>query len=284
MERGQTGEEYAIERAVVTVPDAMTRQEARSLSGRRGARLVLLMGERGVGKTALIAALWQRFTEADAMGQHRLAGSRTAFGLERRAHWLRIDSGLNAERFPPTPADDPQLLHLRVRRNDGELVELLLADLAGERFERVREGRPLADELPWVGRVDRFAVLLDACAISRQGQSEIAVTRAQRQILALRSRSLARDAARVALVVTKADTLSRVGEAALRRHEPALLEAARAVDPEATIVHTTALARNTSYRGGLGDLLTWLCADDRPAVQEPLETPEPVRAMAGFRG
>ena len=67
-----------IEQPLVTVEDAMTLEQARALSGRRGARLVLLMGESATGKTALTAMLWQQFLEQDGLAGHRLAGSRCA--------------------------------------------------------------------------------------------------------------------------------------------------------------------------------------------------------------
>jgi hypothetical protein len=272
------------DRPFLTAVDTMTLSQARTVSGRRGARLVLLMGEAGTGKTALIATLWQRFLEADGLADHRLAGSRTPLGLERRAHWLRLDSEQPFERFPSTRFEDGAVLHVRVRRPDGELVELLLADLAGEQFERVREGRPLLEEIPWGPRVDRFVVLMDAQALSVTGESEIAVTRAQRLILSLRSPGVVRETARVALAYTKVDTLARSGENALRRHEEVLLAAAQAVDPEATSFLTAALAREHGDPPGFGDWLAWLCIDDRPKLHAPVPEVAPERAIAAFNG
>jgi hypothetical protein len=199
------------EQPLVSVEDVMTLEQARSLSGRRGARLVLLMGERSTGKTALIAMLWQQFLEQDGLDDHRLAGSRCARGLERRAHWARLSAAQPSARFPATHAEDEGVLHLRVRRPDGRRVELLLADLAGGGFEQVREGRGLLEALPWAVRADRFAVVLDAASLSVPGESEIAVTRARRLLLALAASGAVRDSARVALVLTKADSLSESG-------------------------------------------------------------------------
>ena len=70
----------AAKRPLITVEDAMSLEQARSLSGRRGARLVLVMGEAGTGKTALTAMLWQQFLEQDGLAGHRIAGSRTDSG------------------------------------------------------------------------------------------------------------------------------------------------------------------------------------------------------------
>jgi hypothetical protein len=269
---------------IVTAVEAMTLEQARQLSGRRGARLVLVMGEAGTGKTALVAALWQRLIEQDGLAGHRLAGSRTALGLERRAHWQRLDCGQSRARFPPTPLGDALLLHLRVRRPDGERVELLLSDLAGEQFERVREGRSLRAEIPWAARADRFVIVVDGEALSRAGESEIAVTRAERMLRSLQTASAVRERARVALVLTKADTLSAAGESALARHESPLADVARESDPEATWIRTAALAPAGSDPQGLGALTAWLCSADRSQAPAPdLDVAAP-RSVAAFPG
>jgi hypothetical protein len=287
-EQGNLGPDHerptatAADQPIVTTDDAMTLASARTLSGRRGARLVLVMGEAATGKTALLAALWQRLLERGELAGHSLAGSRTALGFERRAHWGRLDAGTTEPSFPPSPAEEA-LLHLRVRRPDGERVELLLADLSGEQFERVREGRSLSAELPWAARLDRAIVVVDAQALARQGESEIAITRAQRLVLALQTSSAVRDSARIALVLTKADALGSAGEQALARHESPLAEIARQSDPEATWIRTAALANGTGEPDGLGALIAWLCGDDRPATAPEAPAVALTRSIATFR-
>jgi hypothetical protein len=169
-----------------------------------------------------------------------------------------------------------------MRRPDARLVELLLSDLAGQQFERVREGRPLLTEIPWSGRVDRAVVLVDGAALARAGESEIAITRAERLVLALHTSGAIRDSARIALVVTKADALGSSGEQALARHESPLAELARQSDPQATWIRTTALGA-TGDPNGLGALGTWLCSDDRARPSAPASEAVITRAIAGFQ-
>lgn len=266
---------------LVTSPDAITLERARALSGRRGARLVLVMGESGTGKTTLLAALWQRLLERGELGGHALAGSRTALGFERRAHWQRLAARAGAPSMPPTEPTEA-MLHLRVRGPEGKLVELLLSDLAGEQFERVREGRSLLAELPWAARADRVVVLVDGAALDAPGESEVAVTRAERLLLALQTSGAVRASARIALVLTKADRLGGSGEQALARHETPLAELARRLDPEATWIRTAALG-SAAEPDGLGAFLAWLCGADRPrGVPQPQEA-LPARAIETFQ-
>ena len=256
------------ENPVVTTGEAMTLAQALMLCRRRESRLVLLMGEPGTGKTALLATLWERIQAGEALSGHRLAGSRTALGFESRAHWGRLDSGQLRGSFPSTPDEDGFVLDLRVRRPDGELVELLLADLGGGIFERVRQGRPLLQEIPWAMHADRFVVTLDAAALSVAGESEVAATRALRQLLALRSSGVVRATARVALALTKADALTAPGEQALSRHEPNLLAHASALDPQPCVARI-AVSAEVEGTVGLGGLLAWLCSGERREQPAP---------------
>jgi hypothetical protein len=279
--RSRSGEPGSPAAALVTAADAITLEQARMISGRRGARLVLVMGESATGKTALIGALWQRLLERGELGGHTLAGSRTALGLERRAYPQRLDARRLKAQLPPSDLGEA-FLHVRMRRSGGELVELLISDLAGAQFERVREGRPLLAELPWAGRLDRAVVLVDGAALASPSESEVAITRAERLVHALQTARVVRESARIALVLTKCDALGAVGEQALARHESPLAELARQTDPEATWIRTAALGSG-SDPDGLGALMSWLCGEDRAVTPAPGREEIPTRAIASFR-
>jgi len=269
----------APDQPIVTSDDAMTLDEARTLTGRRGGRLVLLMGEASTGKTALSAALWQQMMEKGEIGAYRLAGSRTALGYERRAHWTRLEANQPGSDFPRTWDEDGGVVHLRVTRPDRERVELLLSDLTGEQFERIRKGRPLLEELPWAGRADRFAVLIDGLTLSQPGHSEVPLSRAQRQLQALQASRAVRPTARVAVLVTQADAITDQGQQALERHKPSLTQLAQAIDPEAVWLTSAAVPHDGSWPSGLEDVITWLCSDDRRLEPRALRLPEVTRAI-----
>jgi hypothetical protein len=171
---------------------------------------------------------------------------------------------------------------MRVRPPSGKLVELVFADLSGSVFERVREGRPLLQELPLAAHGDRFVIVVDAEALSTPGESEIAATRAMRQVLALRSSAAVRASARMAIAVTKSDAIAAAGVRAIRRHEPHLLFAARGVDSETTIVQT-ALQGLDAEPAGWGEFIRWLCAGERhEALATPTDQAEERHASVGF--
>ena len=62
------------------------------------------------------------------------------------------------------------------------MVELLFADYAGERFERIRKGTPLVVELPWAARTDRVAVVIDGGGLAPGGSPETWLNEAKRQL------------------------------------------------------------------------------------------------------
>ena len=210
----------------------MTLAQALPLGRRRDSRFVLLMGEPGTGKTAMMATLWERLSAGEALAGHRLAGTRTALGFERRAHWGRPTPGSAAAASRAPPWRTPSCWTCAFADPTASWSSCCSPISAAAVFEHVRQGRPLLQELPWAMRADRFVVALDAQALSVPGESEIAATRALRQLLALRSSGAVRATARVAIALTKADALTESGERALARHQPNLLANAAAVDPE----------------------------------------------------
>ena len=189
--------------SLFTSEAALGPKEARTVTGRRGGTLVLLMGEVGGGKTTLLGEFWSLLLLHGRICNHRVAGSRTALAFEERTYHSRLAAGVHAATTVRTREDDDGFLHLRMQRPDGALRELLLADVTGEHFERIREGTELVDELPWAARVDRFLVLVDGKGFATPGMREVILTRARRQILALRRSQAVSRTARVAIALTK---------------------------------------------------------------------------------
>jgi len=257
--------------------------ETRSMTGRRGATLALLMGEVKSGKTTLLAELWNWLLSRGTLGGHTIAGSRTALAFEQRAYYSRVASAAEEAFTIHTPEEEDGLLHLRVARPGGERVELFFADYAGEHFRRIREGVPLVRELPWVSRVDRFLVLVDGRQFAIPGNREVAVTRARRQLHALGVSEAVVGTARIAIVLTKADVLPEPEREAFRRIAPSLLELARPMDSEAVVLEVAARPSHGAQAEGLDDLLAFVARPDRTSARPDEQHPIPSRLIARFR-
>ena len=249
--------------SLFTSEAALSLEEARTLTGRRGATLVLLVGEVGVGKTTLLVELWSLLLLQGSINSHNLAGSRTAMAFEERAYHSRVESRVDTATTVRTPEADDGFLHLRIQRPNGSLSELLFADITGEHFERIREGTPLLEELPWASRVDRFLVILDGKGYATAGEREIVLNRARRQIFALCNSNAVNETARVAIALTKIDELSDDDFDRFSHDNDSLLANVQSIDDQASSLLIAARpADGTSVRG-VNELIEWLCSGDR---------------------
>ena len=242
---------------------ALSFKEARTLTGRRGATLVLPVGEVGAGKTTLLVELWSLLLLDGSISTHNLAGSRTALAFEERAYYSRIESRVDAATTIRTHEADDGFLHLRIQRPDGLLRELLFADITGEHFERIREGLALLDELPWAARVDRFLLILDGKGYKTPGEREIVLNRLRRQIFAIRNSEAVNATARVAIALTKLDELSEEDRDRFSDEEKLLLSEVQSIDNQASSFLIAARPADGTPAQGLDSLIQWLCTDDR---------------------
>ena len=281
---GQPTVESSAERSPLFASDAaLSFEEARSVTGRRGATLVLLMGEVGAGKTTLLVELWSLLLMHGSICSHSLAGSRTALALEERAYHSRLEARIRTATTIRTHEANEGFLHLRIRRPDGSLRELLFADVTGEHFRRIREGTPLLDELPWAGRLDRFLVIVDGKGFATPGEREVILTRVRRQIYALRNSQAVNTTARVAIALTKLDKLSEDHREKYSEEEKSLLSEIRKIDEQATALRIAARPPDGTLTVGMDSLVQWVCGHDRSADEVPRTLSIPAsRAIGRF--
>ena len=131
---------------------ALSFDEARRLTSRRGALLVMFAGEVDTGKTTLLVEIWTDLLLHGRIGSCDFAGSTTALAFEERSFQSRLSSRRESPDTLRTNEEDDGLLHLRIKRSDRRLLELLLTDMTGEHFRAIREGRPLDEEFDWLSR------------------------------------------------------------------------------------------------------------------------------------
>lgn len=128
-----------------------------------GGVVVALAGDEDVGKTTLIASIYDRFLDAPWAG-FRFAGSETLVGFEKRLHLARMASGVSKQDTERTSRTAPvHFLHLCLARSEsGERQNLLLADLPGERFRDSADNQETCrKELKHIKYADRLALCLD---------------------------------------------------------------------------------------------------------------------------
>jgi hypothetical protein len=262
-----------------TSDDALDFDEARRLTSQRGATVVMFAGDTDAGKTTVMVEIWTSLLIDGRLGDSVIAGTNNPLAFERRSFDSRIESGTNTTRR--TDEDTEGFLHLGVRHQRGR-QELLFADYSGEHFKAIREGVDVTDELPWIGRVDRLAVLVDGSFVRTPADAEVAYQRTRRLLWKVRACTLRNQRLRAALVLTKVD---QVGTPQLDLFDPKLQELLaliRELDPDAPFIRTSARPDTGTEPLGLDALLNWICTEDRPIrAQEPvLERPD--RAFGRF--
>lgn len=266
---------------IVTSDVELGFEEALSVAGRRGARLIILMGETNTGKTTIITELWTYLNTQGGLSSHECAGSRTPMALEERAFHSRVASGTSPPLTPRTPLGQEGLLHMRIARPDGQRVELLFGDFAGERFTHIKDGANLLDELPWAPRADRILVVVDGERLAT-GSRELATNSAKRQLYALSSAEVSNPKMKLAVVVAKDDRLpdGEFDKSIARLDD--LVALAQTMDADASLIRVSARPGNGADPWGLDQLLEWLCLAQPVDLGPAVSTTIPKRAIGLF--
>ena len=273
--------EHLADAPLVTSDAELSFEEALTLTGRRGARLVMPMGEIGVGKTTVMVELWTQLVGVEAIGGYRCAGSRTAIAFEERAYLSRMAAGVGRRSTARTHYNENEgLLHMRVGQPDGEPLDLLFADYSGERYEHVREGTAAELELPWAPRADRILLVVNGAALGASNTCEIETDRASRLLHAVAAAELVRTGARVAVLVARDDEVDDDALKAARARLDALLATARDLDAGAVLLRVAARPKSGESPQGFEELLDWICSDDPPPDPSPVAIPRGERAIA----
>jgi hypothetical protein len=187
-----------VEQNMVALPsgEALTDVQAAIVAASGPTKLVIIAGPYGSGKTTILTALFEAFQEAP-FGNYTFRGSRTLVGFERRCHLGRKESGQESAETSHTSAREGiKFLHLdlAIRGLHGPTVEsILLSDVSGELFKRVRDSRAAVDGIAPFRRADHLCIVIDG---------EKVVSQEARQVARNDSRSILRS-------IAEADVLSK---------------------------------------------------------------------------
>jgi hypothetical protein len=246
--------------------ELLSPDEANRLASGPG-RLVVWLGEQGTGKTSISIELYERQRRPGA--QTQFAGSWTLLAFEQRAHQRRRTGAPPAATRADLDPEGHEILHLALSTGEAP-VHLLIADLPGEVFRRLADNQLAADEIPWLGRADKLAILIDGAHLCDAAARSSTLTRARQLAERLRSGGLPRRGTGLALVVTKWDLVRADPEAIAywSEREPELLGELRALDADAVALHTA--AASSPAPDGVAAIRAWLL--DIPAPADQLES------------
>jgi len=263
-----------------TSDDALSFDEARRLTGQRGATVVLFAGDTDAGKTTAMVEVWTSLLGVGTLGEYALAGSNNALAFELRSFDSRITSGLNTTNR--TDEDNEGFLHLSVC-GPRSRTEILFADYAGEHFKHIGDGVEAIDELPWFGRVDRLAVLVDGALVASSGSAQVAFTRARRLLWKARDCTERNPRLRLAIVLSKAELVDDSRSAAFEDSMCELHDLALELDDDAPVLRISARPETGNAPWGLDKLLEWICLKHRPAAPFEPQLEAPTRAFGRFQ-
>lgn len=250
--------------------------------------VVLLAGPVASGKTTLIVSLYDAFQQ-DPYSDYDFRGSLTLPAFEERGFYARIISGLpkpDTERTRPGPG--PQFLHLELRhRSDGSLADLLLSDLPGETFERLRDNSAEWAHLPFVQRADRFVIVLDGERLISNEERHTTVYSA-RQLLRSALESGAVAEVNVDIIISKWDLVAVSGDEAIASADAASNEILTVVGQSSERIFRTAARSDhpssVPSRFGVDTLLQSWLTQQFPQALKPVGPQEilPNREFSRF--
>ncbi len=284
-EDGESQEDSAPEpRTLLRGPDPLTPVEASSLAAAGETRLVIWAGEHDSGKTTLSAELYERHRRGEA--KTVFTGSETLLGFEERIHLSRVESGRLTPRTKRTEldSDERELLHLAVQGDAGR-TDLLIADIPGEVFRRIRDHEISATDVPLLSQADKLAVVVNGAQIARPGDRSMAIHFARQLIGELAAGDLPVEKMDILLLLTKLDCLRTVGPDALayweEEREPLLAELQK-LNPQAM-----ALATAARFSGGVDDgmeeLMRWLLREPPDPAEPELKSAAPPGRLQRIR-
>jgi hypothetical protein len=189
---------------------ALTLEEATQVRRARLTAVVVPIGEVSIGKTTLLAALFEALGAA-AVGGWSFAGSLSLMGFEERSHLAMVASGRRKSDTPRTSRNTSEvLLHLALLGPDGARQDVLLADVSGEHAEGLRLHNDAGDYTRLLSAATCVLLMVDGKQLAAPAKRHAELTRARTLFQAIHQNELLPDGVPVLLVATKWDLCSEV--------------------------------------------------------------------------
>jgi HrpA-like RNA helicase len=175
----QRGETITSSPEFVDLPsgEALTQAQAAAVTRSGISKVVIVAGPYGSGKTTILTALFEAFLEAP-FANFLFRGSKTLIGFERRCHLGREES------TQPTPdtshtsvREGVVFLHLDLALEERDATDhknMLLSDISGELFKRLRDSRDAVQQIEALKRADHLCLVLDGEKIASRESRQVA--------------------------------------------------------------------------------------------------------------
>lgn len=278
---------------VIPLPlgDVLTVEDASRVLRRGQSRVIAIVGPKEAGKTTLIASIFELFLRGP-IGPFRFCGSRTLYAFERACYPSRAVSQNVVPKTERTIRTNVHFYHLATRKDDGQPIDILLADRNGEDYRASADDLSSAIGFVEVGRADTITFLVDG----RQLLSATTRSSTVSEVLAIAQALIDGDALaghpRVAIVLTKLDEIARSAH-----HERTLRDFANLATRFRTLFHEqfgeirsfeiAACPSDTSLPLGHGvDMLLHYWQEKRPQTPSPskFHVPSSMRFMHQLQG
>lgn len=171
------------------------------------ARVVAVIGPNDSGKTSLIAGVYDCI-QVDCIAGARFAGSSTLLGFEVACHHSRAASGRSVAHTERTSlGEDAKFFHLDLRRQDEEVLSLLIADRSGEDYLQIINQLSTAKAFFELRRADTLALLVDGEQLLKSSERQEVRSVTLQLVRSLLEAGSTRQGTRLAIVMTKYDSV-----------------------------------------------------------------------------
>jgi hypothetical protein len=170
---------YVTDGDLVDLPsgEALTELQASEVVREDSSKVVIIAGPYDSGKTTILTSLYEAFQEAP-FSNFQFRGSRTLIGFERRCHLGRSESGADEANTTHTSLREGLVfLHLalaKIEREELQHSNLLLSDISGELFRRMRDSTKVAGEFLVLKRTDHLCIVIDGRKICLPEERHVA--------------------------------------------------------------------------------------------------------------
>lgn len=173
-------------------------------------KLIFVIGPTEAGKTTLLTKIFDRFQNGP-IGNWSFVGSETIVGYEKMLRTYRSNNDVGKPAVDRTTrTSDPNLLHLNLRYDDGEVVGFFMANLSGEIFSDLIKEEDAIKSMEYFKNADHITVVIDGSKILKKGLRALEIQNAFNFLERLcLSKRLSSDVV-ISIMLSKVDKLSQI--------------------------------------------------------------------------